>query len=475
MYSKYSEESILNYAQKLENSCLRDSASIEYDIFKGKGSLGQLVEKAFFQYEPNSNQEADFKEVGLELKVAPLKVIKKVKSSDLLIKRLGRSAKERIVITMIDYDKLAKESWEEASVKNKMRLLLMLYLYDNSVPVDEQIFELVDIWEPSKDDLLVIEKDWHDIQKKILDGRAHEISEGDTNYLGACTKGVNRNSVRQQPYSKVSARQRAFSFKRNYVDYIVEELLQKRKNIKTKQQSEEISVAEAKATYSCKQTFYDKLEVELNNNIGLSIEQLNTKYNNNRSRNAKNYINLVVKDYISEIIGMPFSQIAELKKSGIEIKCILLQPNMIPKEAMSFEQIDYCEIVLEDWESSTIRDKFENKKHLWVVFMATRMYSRQNDLKLSEIEFYRTFYWNMPIVDLEVHYRELWEDTVTKIIQGNYDSFMKSKDNSVGHIRPKGKNKKDKAMTPQGRQVRKKCFWLNSNYIAEQIKGRVAK
>jgi DNA mismatch repair protein MutH len=55
------------------------------------------------------------------------------------------------------------------------------------------------------------------INKKITSGKTHELSEGDTFYLGACTKGANALSVRKQPFSEIPAKQRAYSFKQGYV------------------------------------------------------------------------------------------------------------------------------------------------------------------------------------------------------------------------------------------------------------------
>ena len=42
-----------------------------------KGGLGNLLEEVFFGYKANSNQEADFAEAGVELKVTPYEVKKR--------------------------------------------------------------------------------------------------------------------------------------------------------------------------------------------------------------------------------------------------------------------------------------------------------------------------------------------------------------------------------------------------------------
>ena len=45
---------------------------------KSKGGLGQVIEESFFGYEVNSNAEADFKHLGIELKVTAFKQNKTV-------------------------------------------------------------------------------------------------------------------------------------------------------------------------------------------------------------------------------------------------------------------------------------------------------------------------------------------------------------------------------------------------------------
>lgn len=84
-YNKFSKESICEYADKLvglsfkeildNNPNISDSdKSILYEYYnniRSKGSLGNLIEEHYFFYKPNSTQEADFSETGIELKVTP--------------------------------------------------------------------------------------------------------------------------------------------------------------------------------------------------------------------------------------------------------------------------------------------------------------------------------------------------------------------------------------------------------------------
>ncbi len=98
---------------------------------------------------------------------------------------------------------------------------MICYLHDANLGIWDYVIKLIDEWNFPKTDLEIIKKDWELIKKKIMDGKAHELSEGDTFYLGACTKGANATTTRKQPFSDIPAKQRAFSFKQGYVNHII--------------------------------------------------------------------------------------------------------------------------------------------------------------------------------------------------------------------------------------------------------------
>mgnify|MGYP001337438613 CR=1 FL=1 len=94
-YDKTSIKSIQKHANKLVNKSIRQSypnliSNVNCNQ-KNKGLLGQLVELYHFGKLPNRNQEADFPEAGLELKVTGL---------------LDNKAKERLVLSVINYHKI---------------------------------------------------------------------------------------------------------------------------------------------------------------------------------------------------------------------------------------------------------------------------------------------------------------------------------------------------------------------------------
>lgn len=465
-YDKNNKESIEQYARKLINKSLNElniyNREYRFNNKKSKGRLGQTVEESYFGYRVNSKQEADFDEVGVELKVCPLKNIKKKPNSNNIRERLGYSAKERIVLSIIDYFKLNNEVWDNNSIMDKCEeLLLMFYMNEKDVPTEDLIFKIVSLWKPSQQDLKIIESDWNTIVSKVKDGKAHEISEGDTMYLGACTKGSTaEKSKRLQPNSNILAPQRAFSYKRSYVDYIIEDLLRKEQYKKFKL---------AKSLSDEYMLFDQKIYNIFNEIVNKSLDEIINVYSINRQRKAKNFIRLVIDDVCKIAFGDKLDNFEEFKKANIEIKTILLKPNGIPKESMSFEQIDYCEIVNEEWNTSTIRNKFENKKHLWIIFKSKINFKKQSELGLDDILLNKVMFWNMPIADLDNSMYKVWIDATNKIKQGDYNNFIKISNGEIAHIRPKGKDANDLAITPQGTKERKKCFWLNSKYIKEQI------
>ena len=69
------------------------------------------------------------------------------------------------------------------------------------------------LFTPPEQDKKIIMNDFYTIRNKIIAGKAHELSEGDTLYLGAATKAKTSKDRRKQPYSTELAKPRAFSFK----------------------------------------------------------------------------------------------------------------------------------------------------------------------------------------------------------------------------------------------------------------------
>ena len=79
-------------------------------------------------------------------------------------------------------------------------MLLMSYEHLADKPKGDFRIDAAVLFSFPEEDLAIIEHDWETIMEKVRAGRAHELSEGDTLYLAACTKGANASNVRQQPF-----------------------------------------------------------------------------------------------------------------------------------------------------------------------------------------------------------------------------------------------------------------------------------
>jgi len=215
-------EQVLNKAIKILDKSLREVISIdeieiietqigEYGI-SNKGLLGNIIEKYFFHINPGNASEPDFTTANVELKTTPLKKHSKNKFT----------SKERLVFSMINYDTVVYETWQLSSFLRKNKsLLLMFYLWIQNESILDYKFKFVHLLDLlsdiSTEDVFQIQKDWEYIVSKIKRGEAHRLSEGDTYYLGACTKVAHSRVVRDQPMNRTPAKPRAFSFKQQYL------------------------------------------------------------------------------------------------------------------------------------------------------------------------------------------------------------------------------------------------------------------
>nr|WP_287422544.1 MutH/Sau3AI family endonuclease [Candidatus Brachybacter algidus] len=111
-YNRLDKASVLSFAKKIKDKSLRevcDESILEHN-YSGKGNFGQILEKYYFQYEPNSDSEADFSEINLELKATPLKQLKN---------RHYRS-KERLVLNIINYLEIVDQDFVNSTFWKKI-------------------------------------------------------------------------------------------------------------------------------------------------------------------------------------------------------------------------------------------------------------------------------------------------------------------------------------------------------------------
>ena len=446
-----SEEEILAFAQLLEDKSVEEcSAAHRLESFyehAGKGGYGQYLENAYFGLETNSFSRPDFYPVQLELKAASL--IKNATTGLL-------QPKERLVLNIIDYEEVVNEKSFEASHfldKNKA-LLIVWYIYNSSDHFGGYKVNLVDIWKLLDEDAEQICQDWNFIVQKIREGKAHELSEGDTLFLGACTKGADSSTLRKQPYSDIPAKQRAFCFKISYLRSVYSRMLARKAHRTV-----------LPYQWFCKpgQTIEQAFKEKFRPYIGKSTIELRKVFD--ISKTSKNVNARIVRAIIG-ISDRSFAPYHDLMAGGVQLKIVRLEANGKNKESMSFPLINYKEIVNETWETSELYGILTSK-------FIVPVFSHDPDEPVGEDEYIlnRICLWNMSEADLEkVH--SVWEETRAKILEGDYSHFVKIRDKRIVHVRPHARNSKDTVETPQGTQELKKSFWLNASYIFSEIVSR---
>lgn len=67
------EKELLEQARKANGKTFNEIDQTNRLSQNGKGNLGQIVEEGIFNYEVNSNPLPDFENLGIELKVTPVK------------------------------------------------------------------------------------------------------------------------------------------------------------------------------------------------------------------------------------------------------------------------------------------------------------------------------------------------------------------------------------------------------------------
>lgn len=459
LYDDGDKASILEYAQRLLRKSLRETVEHERILAElkkpqtgSKGSFGQLVETLHFGIKNNSISEPDFPKVGVELKTSPLKQTVQ-----------GLRSKERLVLNIIDFAAEEKATFETSSFwrKNKT-LLLMLYLWAAEINALDYVFRDIKYWQFPEQDLQIIRQDWETINRKIKCGLAHEISEGDTMYLGACTKGATAEaSMRPQPNSNIPAKQRAYSLKSRYINLVVNPTL-----------LAETEPAVRPTELTNTKTLEDVVVERFVPLYGRSVDEIV------RIVGAE-YLNPDAKSFFADLTKLilridPTKAIQEFEKANIIVRTSRLLPNNLPKESISFPYFRFTELVEEDWVESPFKDYLETK-FFFVFYQFV-----DGDLILRRARF-----WNMPFPDIE-EAKKVWVATrnlvssgrIIKSISpsGRRFTYFPNKDaNRVSHVRPHGRNRDDATPLPVPERstgalsYSKHCFWLNDEYVRDEI------
>lgn len=464
-YDKRNPSSIEAYAQRLVGKTFRqvweedEQQSPQYIREEGaygstdvdekkrnKGNLGQIIEEKFFHYECNSDSRADFHDAGVELKVTPYKINKNG----------SISAKERLILTMIDYFSVVNESFEDSHMWRKSRLILLIYyLWQQDIKqnIDYKI-GYSRLFTPPEQDLMIIKHDYQVIVEKIRAGRAHELSEADTLYLGAAPKASTSADRRKQPFSDELAKPRAFAFKNSYMTYVLNTYILPGKQTYEPIMSDEIS-----------DSFEEYVTGKIAGYRGRTVGDLCMEFDIDIEKKPKSLEAMLAY----RILGIKGNRAEEFEKANVVVKTIRVGSNGKIKESMSFPAFKFKELIQEEWEDSTFGNYLRETRFLFVVYK----FDENGELRLKGSQF-----WNIPYDDLENEVKQVWEKTVDVIKEGlrvdivngvRRNNLPKASENRVSHVRPHAQNANDTYELPDGRMYPKQCFWLNNSYILSQL------
>ena len=452
MKKNYTEEMISLLAKSMIGKTfeeINDYQITEEDY--NKGSFGHIFETDVYDYDINSISAPDFVEAGVELKVTPYKINKN--------KTL--SAKERLVLNIINYMEEYKNTFYISHFwfKNN-QIQIVWYLWEeekkkkNLKVTHEKLFTF------PEEDLKIIIDDWTTIINKIKAGKAHEISEADTMYLGACTKGTNAKSMREQPFSDIKAKQRAFCLKTSYMTQLVRTYIGNVDNVE-------------KILNNTKSTFEEYINNVINKYKGKTQKQIMKEFNIDST--AKNLNSML----ISRMFGSKgkLSEADEFLKANIIPRTIRVEENGRIKESMRFPAFKFYDISIQKWEKSDLKEALETTKYMFFIFKKQKGEYIFKGIKL----------WNMPKSDIENYVKLVWLETRNIINSGlivkEIDKYGNRITNFPGmgqypvcHVRPHAKNSKDTYPLPYKdlktglREYTKHCFWINNKYLEEILK-----
>lgn len=483
-YDKTSPKSIEEYAKKLVNRTFNevleeylrthnlDEKGLTYGDSKRKGGLGNLLEEFYFGYKANSEPTADFAEAGVELKATPFEITKDGKY------RAG----ERLVLSMINYSGPIEDNLYDSHVWQKCKLLLLIYYFRNKALKSNLQYPIrfVSLFTPSEADLAIIENDYKIIANKVITGKAEELSESDTFYLGACTKGATaKKSIVPQYYPPHTlAKKRAFCYKNSYMTYVLNNY------VMANADGEESIIKDASELQNL--TFEELIKSKIEKYKGKTDKQLceifNREYNNNKAQWT---------DLTYRMLGIKSNRAEEFRKANITVKVIRLEENGKMKESISLPPFKYKELIKETWEDSTLHNYFDETKFFIVVFKKSK-----GEYILKGCQF-----WNMPYNDLNTDVQTGWKDTVEIIRKGIKftikktknniivkNNMPKKKDNRIIHVRPHASkryfklndgtiigngSKADANELPDGIWMPNYSFWINNDYILSQLDSSI--
>ena len=455
-----SQQELLNVADGLKGKSIREILNGKsFDLHKG--AIGNVIELEGFGIPANNDARPDFPELGIELKVLPLKKRSKGEFS----------IKERTKICSINYVELVREEWTSSHAKNKLNKILFIFYHHNSDDllaskvIDCHLFNLELSEEP------IIRADWNRTKKKVADGLAHELSESENLILAASRSGQGGLPYEKwpiQPNKKYQerARQRAFSLKPSFTRTIWLE-------VKSKKTLDSVLNQYSFKDYS---EFENLLLTKLNQWQGHSLSDF-AKFYGIKVGKGKNFAASLLRTVLG--IRKGNGPLREISQLGLIVKVTpCRETDFLPYESMSFPFQPLGEIALENR-----FDESEFYTYLQGFLLIPLLRSSRKDSSLSQITFGRSFIWRPNKNDL-LSIQEEWESVRQTIIEGvkvkkvpfrnkrgfiTENNLLKESESHYIHIRPHARDSNDFDDSVSCVKISKQSFWFNKKLIQKLV------
>lgn len=475
-------KSLLSYAKKLEGHTFREVLDLgitpeglleeksSYNEVAFKGGVGTLIEERYFGYKANSDARADFTDAGVELKTT---------CYDTRVDGSVRAG-ERLVLGMIAYDESIEAELEDSHMWEKGgNVLLIYYGRDKAIDKYDQRIDYVVLFTPPEEDMAVIREDYEIIQHYITEGRADELSESLTNYLGACTKGTTAaKSMRDQKVYAPGkpARGRAWCYKNSYMNAVLHDYVI----------GDSGGEAIIKDPGQLKERTFDEYVISLvEPYIGMTDAEIAERLGLDANPKNKSFWRMIAY----RLLGLNGEHAEEFEKANIKARTVRIETNGSVKESFPLSPFKFADLAAEDeWEESELYGYFDVTRYFFTVFEAS-----EDAYRLKGARF-----WSMPTKDIDGPLRDCWQAvrdrvrdgiTFTKKVNKSgkeiiYNDLPGIADNSVAHVRPHtsksayklsdgtefGDLEKNADELPDGQWMTKQSFWLNSKYVYEIVK-----
>jgi DNA mismatch repair protein MutH len=345
----------MSFREVLDLDICPEGVSRDYGNHSYKGGWGVLIEERYFGYKANSSREADLSDIGVEIKATCIDILKSGKLT----------AGERLSLTMIPYDEEVPASLYDSHLWKKCRQLLLIWyvrVKDKSADPYQQRIRYVSLFTPPAKDMPIIEADYALITGLVRDGRADELSESLTTYLGAATKGAGgvRSIVPQAFYAPgKKARKRTFAYKQSYMRYVLHHY------VMGEPEPESIVSNTSQLAHTSLVSYVTKI---INAHVGKSDRRLCDELGIKFSRNKAQWTTIAYR-----LLGLRKERAEEFDKASIRVRTVRPEQGLRRlEEHVPFLNIDFKALAREDdWQDSELRRLLVERTFLFVVFEKT--------------------------------------------------------------------------------------------------------